>query len=287
VAGRGEAHADVIGYYRRWESRASYRLLLGGTRHFGYYPSGAGHVPARAALAFMEERLGRAIGLPAGARVLDAGCGRGHAAMRLAAEFGYRVHGVDLLAEDVARARAEAARRGLGGLVSFAAGDYAALDVPDGCFDAAFTLETLVHAPDAAAALAEFARVLAPGGRLVLFEYSVAPPAALTPEQRALLAGISAGSAMHSMPGFVHGRLAELVAGAGFEGIEVADLTERMLPMLRWLARVLWLPYQAARLLGAGARVVNSAAAVQVARHPGLWRYNAVTARRAGPRAAP
>lgn len=287
MAGPGDPHADVVGYYRRWESRASYRLLLGGTRHFGYYPAGAGHVPARAALAFMEERLGRALRLPAGARVLDAGCGRGHAAMRLAAEFGYRVHGVDLLAGDVARARAEAARRGLGDLVSFATGDYAALDVPDGHFDGAFTLETLVHAPDAGAALAEFARVIAPGGRLALFEYSVAPPEALGGEQRALLASISAGSAMHSMPGFVHGRLAELVAAAGFEAIEVADLTERMLPMLRWLARVLWAPYQVARLLGAGDRVVNSAAAVQVTRHPGLWRYNALTALRAGPPAAP
>ena len=282
-----DQHAQVTGYYRRWESRASYRLLLGGTRHFGYYPAGAGHVPARAALAFMEERLGRALGLAAGARVLDAGCGRGHAAMRLAAEFGYRVHGVDLLAGDVARAQAEAARRGLDALVGFAVGDYADLDLPDGQFDGAFTLETLVHAPDAAAALAEFARVLVPGGRLALFEYSVAPPEKLTSKERALLAGISAGSAMHSMPSFTHGRLAELVAAAGFEAIEVADLTERMLPMLHWLARVLWLPYQAARLLGADARVVNSAAAVQVVRHPGLWRYNAVTARRAGPRAAP
>ena len=277
-----DPHAEVVGYYRRWESRASYRLLLGGTRHFGYYPSGAGHVPARAALAFMEERLGRALDLPPGARVLDAGCGRGHVAMRLAAEFGYRVHGVDLLAGDVARARAEAARRGLGALVGFEVGDYADLPVPDAHFDGAFTLETLVHAPDAAAALAEFARVLAPGGRLALFEYSVAPPEALTVQERALLRRISAGSAMHSMPGFVHGRLAELVAAAGFEGIKEADLTERMLPMLRWLGRVLWAPYQVTRLLRAEAKVVNSLAAVQVVRHPGLWRYNALTAVRAG-----
>jgi sterol 24-C-methyltransferase len=30
----------VVGYYRSPESRLAYRLLLGGTKHFGYYPEG-------------------------------------------------------------------------------------------------------------------------------------------------------------------------------------------------------------------------------------------------------
>ena len=41
----------VVGYYRSPESRLAYRLLLGGTKHFGYYPEGAGRLlRARAAV---------------------------------------------------------------------------------------------------------------------------------------------------------------------------------------------------------------------------------------------
>jgi hypothetical protein len=72
----GSPQRQVIDYYRRPESRVTYALLLGGTRHFGWYPPGSEDLPMRVALRLMEDRLGRALDLPAGAVVLDAGCGR-------------------------------------------------------------------------------------------------------------------------------------------------------------------------------------------------------------------
>jgi SAM-dependent methyltransferase len=84
----GSPQRRVIDYYRRLESRVPYALLLGGTRHFGWYPPGAERLPMRAALRLMEDRLGGALDLPAGALVLDAGCGRGAVALRLAPPSG-------------------------------------------------------------------------------------------------------------------------------------------------------------------------------------------------------
>ena len=52
----------------------------------------------------------------------------------------------------------------------FVAGDFEALPFADGAFDRALCLNALHHVPSPARALAEMARVLTPGGRLVLVE---------------------------------------------------------------------------------------------------------------------
>jgi sterol 24-C-methyltransferase len=144
-------------------------------------------------------------------------------------------------------------------------------------------METLVHALDSRAVLAQFHRVLRPGGRLVLFEYSLAPRRLLTARQRQAFDAIIDGAAMHSLPTFVHGCFPALLQAAGFEQVAVQDVTERMLPMLRRLARRFWLPYQLSRALGMRHQVVNAMSAVESWRHRAVWRYNIVTA--AKPRA--
>jgi sterol 24-C-methyltransferase len=242
----GPPQQRVIDYYRRPESRVTYALLLGGTRHFGWYPPGSGRLAMRTAMRLMEDRLGRALDLPAGAGVLDAGCGRGAVALHLAAAFGLRVEGVDILAADVRGAARKAARHPGPGRARFHVMDYQRLGFADGRFDGAYTMETLVHAPDPAAVLRELHRVLKPGGRLALFEYSMAPRQELTARQRRLFDAITEESAMHALPGLVHGCFPGLLHAAGFRDVEVQDVRERMAPMVRRLARLLWLPYQLA-----------------------------------------
>jgi sterol 24-C-methyltransferase len=85
---------------------------------------------------------------------------------------------------------------------------------------------------------------------------------------------------MHALPGFVHGGFPALLAAAGFREVAVEDVSERMRPMVRRLARLLWLPYQLSRLVGMQRRMVNAMAAVEADRHRDLWRYNVVTATR-------
>ena len=91
--------------------------------------------------------------------VLEVGCGWGESAARIASELGARVVAVDLSPRMVELARA----RGLDARL----GDVRRLELADASFDVAVANWMLYHVPDLDAALAELARVLRPGGRLV------------------------------------------------------------------------------------------------------------------------
>jgi sterol 24-C-methyltransferase len=270
----------LAGYYHTPEARLIYQVVLGGTKHFGYYPQGAGRLSMAEAMRLMEDKLGATLDLPPGSRVLDAGCGEGDVAVRLATRFGLRVDGVDVLDFNLRRARAKAARLGLTGSVGFHRHDYADLPFPDASFDGAYTMETLVHAFDHRRALGELRRVLRPAGKLVLFEYSVPPREELPRPQREAFDFVVERSAMRSLPSFVHGGFPEILAEAGFEAVEVVDVTERMWPMLRRLARICWLPARLGRLLRAQGVLLSCFAVVEGYRHREGWRYNVVSARR-------
>jgi SAM-dependent methyltransferase len=97
--------------------------------------------------------------------VIDLGCGTGNAAL-IAAARGARVTGVDPSPRLLQIARATAAAAGLD--AEFILGDAARLPVPDSSADAIVSVFGVIFAPDPAAAAAEIARVLRPGGRLVL-----------------------------------------------------------------------------------------------------------------------
>jgi SAM-dependent methyltransferase len=109
----------------------------------------------------------RLAGCRPGARILDAGCGNGRHAVPLASA-GYRVVGLDS-----SRTLLAAARRAARGAPRprFVCGSYTRLPFEPGSFDTVLCLGTaLGYLGDEAdrAALREFRRVLAPGGRLVI-----------------------------------------------------------------------------------------------------------------------
>jgi SAM-dependent methyltransferase len=104
-------------------------------------------------------RVVAALDLPAGARILDAGCGSGRNMVELA-RYG-EVTGVELSAIALEAARA----RDVGDVI---AGSVLAMDVPDGVFDLAVCLDVIEHLADDRAALRELRRVVAPGGALIV-----------------------------------------------------------------------------------------------------------------------
>lgn len=102
--------------------------------------------------------------LCAGRRVLDAACGEGYGSAMLA-PVATEVIGVDLDATTVQHARAR--YRGVGNL-DFRQGSVTALDLEDASVDVIVSFETIEHLGDQETMLAEFRRVLAPDGILVI-----------------------------------------------------------------------------------------------------------------------
>jgi len=133
-------------------------------------------------------------------RLLDVGGGSGRAA---AALTGPEITVVDASLGMLARAREH---RGLAGV----AGDAGRLPFRDGSVDAVTIVDAFHHLPDQATAIGEAARVLAPGGALVVREFDPTHPLG-----RALVAGehaIGMESRFRSPDD-----LADALAGAGFD----------------------------------------------------------------------
>ncbi|MCU4182834.1 methyltransferase domain-containing protein [Acidiferrimicrobium sp. IK] len=99
-----------------------------------------------------------------GLRVLDIGAGPGTITADLASAVAPgQVTAVETSEEVLDLARAEAARRGTGG-IEFLVGDVHQLDVPDDSFDVVHAHQVLQHVGDPVQALREMRRVCAPGG---------------------------------------------------------------------------------------------------------------------------
>jgi SAM-dependent methyltransferase len=101
------------------------------------------------------------------ARILDAGCGTGEIASRLAELFpAAEVLGVDVLDQHLELARARYA--GLGSRLRFENRSVYDLRIPDATFDLTVCRHVIHAIPDADRVVAELVRVTRPGGRLHL-----------------------------------------------------------------------------------------------------------------------
>lgn len=172
-----------------------------------------------------------------GARVLDVACGTGDLSLVLAEAGAARVIGLDFCRPmlEIARRKADADSRS----IPFVEGDALRLPFADATFDAvtiAFGLRNLAGVADG---LRELRRVLKPGGRLAVLEFS----SPVVPGFRSLfrfyftrvlphIGGLVSGSrgAYEYLPDSVsrfpdQKRLAELMRAEGFEGVEYSNLT--------------------------------------------------------------
>jgi SAM-dependent methyltransferase len=168
-------------------------IAVEGTSCCGPAPACCGTTTASQALGYAERDLaavpgeadlglgcGAPIGflnLRAGETVLDLGSGPGLDALLAAKHVGPtgRVIGVDMTPEMLERARATAVRAGAAN-VEFREGRLEALPVADASVDAVTSNCVINLVPDKAAVFREIARVLRPGGRVVVADIVLERP---------------------------------------------------------------------------------------------------------------
>lgn len=225
----------------------------------------------------LTRRLADALGLRAGARVVDVASGPGASARLLATEYAVTVDGVELGESTLDQARSVTAGAGLSEQVRFHLGDAERLPLPDGIADVVVCECAFCTFPDKAMAAAEFARVLRPGGKVGITDVVVAErglPAELT----TLAAWVACIADARTID-----RYTGLLAEAGLVTRHVEghdDALARMVDQIQARVRVLRMT-AADRLAGAGVdvdAVLRYAALARQAVADGLIGYRLLVA---------
>jgi demethylmenaquinone methyltransferase / 2-methoxy-6-polyprenyl-1,4-benzoquinol methylase len=109
------------------------------------------------------------------ARVLDVACGPAAVTCALAAATTASIVGIDLSRDMLGEGARHVAERGLGDRINLVLGRGEQLPFADGTFDALTFTYLLRYVADPAAAIAELARVVRPGGAIASLEFAVPP----------------------------------------------------------------------------------------------------------------
>jgi SAM-dependent methyltransferase len=157
--------------------------------------------------------------------VLDAGCGRGGTMIDLAGRWDARCVGVTLSASQAADANAAASRLGLHARVRAEVRSYD--EPPAGPFDVIVAIESLVHSAAPERSVSALARVLAPGGCLVVID-DMPEPGVDTRELTTFRMG------WHAPVAWSRADYLQAFHAEGLEVIRDLDLTDQCRPRGRW-----------------------------------------------------
>lgn len=136
--------------------------------HIGYWDSPDSWATVEEAMDRLTDVFIERLRADASSHVLDLGCGVGGPGLRLADRTGARVTGISISEEQINTANRLAVEAGLADRTTFQHADAMRLPFENDSFDAVMALESICHMPDRQQVFTEVARVLRPGGRIVL-----------------------------------------------------------------------------------------------------------------------
>lgn len=222
---------DIIAYYKHLAF--SYQIYSAGTHniHYGYWENGQQEELRRKehrdALERMNAVLANIAQIRAEDIVFDAGCGMGGSAVWLAKTFACRVTGVALCEHHIAHAQDFARKNNVDRLCSFFAKDFLATGFDAASFDLVWALESCCYTPDKRSFLEEAARLLKPGGRLIVADGFLHKTELSEQEQEMLNRWMRGWAVPNVLSGQEFGRYLE---ESGFEDIGFTEITENILP---------------------------------------------------------
>jgi SAM-dependent methyltransferase len=154
--------------------------------------------------------------------MLDVACGSGGPALRIAEKTGCSIVGIDVHEQAISTANSLAEQRALKERAHFRIVDATAkLPFDDGSFDAISCIDAINHLPDRKLVIAEWARILKRGARL-LFTDPITVTGYLSATEIAVRSSI--GSFLFVPPGYDEGVIAE----CGLRLLWYEDVTENM-----------------------------------------------------------
>lgn len=266
------------------ESSGLWERQWGEHMHHGYYgPTGTHRKDQRQAQVDLIEALLDWGGVEQPERILDAGCGIGGSALYLGDRYGCPVVGVTLSPVQMTRAQARSKAAGRGDQVTFAVADVLHTPFPDQHFDLIWSLESGEHYPDKEQFFRESARLLKPGGRLLMATWchrpthSLAGPLTWLEEQH-----LQALYQMYHLPYVLSlPDYAALASSQGFSAIRTADWSLAVAPFWDGVIAAALQGGAIAQIFQAGWPTVQGALALGLMRTgfaSGLIRYGLLVA---------
>lgn len=248
---RGAVKATVDDYARQFDeasaqnrqghaaeiARDYYELVTdfyeyGWGESFHFAPRAWGE-PLKASLVRYELHLAECLGLKAGMRALDVGCGVGGPMRTIAKKSRAFVTGITIAPYQVSRGRQRIGQEGLSHLCDFVEGDFNAMPFEAGRFDAAYTIEACCHAADRRGPFREVFRTLKKGGLFAGYDWCMTQKyVAGDPHHERIKLGIEKGNGVASLV-----RTTDIDAAlcdAGFELLDTRDWAATSHPERPW-----------------------------------------------------
>lgn len=169
-----------------------------------------------------QDRFLSSLNLSSGKTLLDVACGSGGPALRIGAKTGCSLVGIDIHEQAISTANALAASQGMQQRAEFRVVNASIqLPFPDATFDAITCIDAINHLPERNKVIAEWTRILKPGGR-ILFTDPITVTGPLTHSEIAIRSSI--GFFLFVPAGYDE----HVIAGCGLRLLMREDVTGNM-----------------------------------------------------------